>query len=75
LKVFAPVSIAFFALSVLWSLKTIAYTGGLSPTVVMLFLASIFTFLFGLLADQIAETRASIGKINKRLMDDTIDKE
>lgn len=68
MKFFAPVSIFLFGLSVLWSIKTIAYTGGLSPAVAILFMASIFTFLFGLLADQIAETRSSIGKITKYLM-------
>lgn len=70
MKFFAPVSISLFALSLLWSIKTIAYTGGLSPTVAMLFMAAIFTFLFGLLADQIAETRSSIGKITRHLMKD-----
>ena len=67
LKIFVPTSISLFLLSFLWSLKTIAYSGGLSPTVVMLFLAAVFTLFFGFLADQSAETRLSIGKINKLL--------
>lgn len=69
MKFFTPVSISLFVLSALWSIRTITYTGGLSPTVAMLFMAAIFTFLFGLLADQIAEVRLSIGKINKRFME------
>jgi glycosyltransferase involved in cell wall biosynthesis len=68
LKIFAPISIFLFIIGCLWSLKTITYSGGLSPTVVLLFLGGIFTFLFGLLADHIAETRLSIGKISKLLL-------
>jgi glycosyltransferase involved in cell wall biosynthesis len=68
LKIFTPISIFLFLVGLLWSVKTITYSGGLSPTVVLLFLGGIFTFLFGLLADHIAETRLSIGKINKILM-------
>ncbi len=68
LKVFVPISLALFILSFLWSIRTILYSGGLSPTVAMLFLGGIFTLLFGLLADQISEARLSIGKINKILI-------
>lgn len=68
LKVFVPVSIFLFVLSFLWSLRTILSTGGLSPAVAMVFLSGIFTLLFGLIADQLAETRLSIGKIKKFLM-------
>ena len=71
MKFFTPVSISLFILSVLWSIRTIIHTGGLSPAVAILFMAAIFTFLFGLLADQIAETRSSIGKITKHLMKDS----
>lgn len=65
LKIFAPISIILFIAGLLWSVRTIAFSGGLSPTVVMLFLAGIFTFLFGLLTDQLAETRLMMGKIFK----------
>lgn len=68
LKVFAPVSIFLFFISFLWSLRTLSSTGGLSPAVAMVFLSGIFTLLFGLLADQLAEARLSIGKIKKILM-------
>jgi len=68
LKIFVPISIFLFFIGFLWSSRTIAYSGGLSPTVVLLFLGGIFVFLFGLLADHIAETRLSIGKMNKLLM-------
>ncbi len=74
LKIFVPTSIFLLTISFLWSLKTIAYSGGLSPTVIMLFLAGIFTLLFGLLADQLAEARLSIGKIKKLLMNKTLGK-
>lgn len=67
LKIFAPTSIVLFVLSVLWSVRTIIYYKGLSSTVVMLFLAAVFTFLFGLVADQIAETRLSLGKMHKHM--------
>jgi glycosyltransferase involved in cell wall biosynthesis len=70
LKIFTPLSISLFLVGLLWSVKTITYSGGLSPTVVLLFLGGIFTFLFGLLADQIAETRLSIGKIIKLLINE-----
>jgi len=68
LKVFVPISVLLFLVSFLWALRSIAYSGGLSPTVTMLFLSGIFTLLIGLLVDQLAETRLSIGKINKILM-------
>ncbi len=68
LKVFVPISILLFFISFLWSLRTLSSTGGLSPAVAMVFLSGIFTLLFGLLADQMAEIRLSIGKINKNLM-------
>lgn len=71
LKVFVPISIFFFLLSVLWSIRTIAFSGGLSPAVAMLFMAGVFSFLFGLLADQIAEVRLSVGKLKKYMFQKT----
>ncbi len=71
LKVFAPMSIFFFLLSFLWSIRTISFSGGLSPTVAMLFMAGAFSFLFGLLADQIAEVRLSMGKLKKDMLKKT----
>jgi glycosyltransferase involved in cell wall biosynthesis len=68
LKIFTPVSISLFALSFLWSIRTILLTGGLSPTVTILFLGGIFTFLFGILADKIAEIRLSLSRINKYII-------
>lgn len=69
LKVFAPLSIFMFVLSIVWSIRTLSYSGTLTSTVAMLFLAGVFIFLIGLLSDQISEARMSIGKINKRLME------
>jgi len=69
LKVFAPTSIILFLMGVIWSIKVLLVdTGGVSSVGTMLLLAGILTFLFGLLANQIAETRFSIGKIIKSQM-------
>ena len=67
LKIFMPISILLIFLGCLWLLRTLASTGGFSPAVAMLFLAGIFIFLIGLLVDQLAEIRMSIGKINNLL--------
>ncbi|MBI5739145.1 MAG: glycosyltransferase family 2 protein [Nitrospirae bacterium] len=67
LKIFMPISILFVVLGCLWLLRTLASTGGFSPAVAMLFLTGIFIFLIGLLVDQLAEIRMSIGKINNIL--------
>lgn len=74
LKIFVPVSVCMFMFGLLWSVKTLAYSGGLSPAVVMLFLAGVLTLLFGFLADQIAETRLSMGRIKKILLEQTLGK-
>jgi|Deesub1362A_J573_1020465.scaffolds.fasta_scaffold01035_8 glycosyltransferase involved in cell wall biosynthesis len=68
LKVFVPISLFFFLLSFLWSIRTISFSGGLSPTVAMLFMAGVFSFLFGLLADQVAEVRLSVGRLKKEML-------
>ena len=68
LKVFVPMSGIMILMGFLWSLKTIMHASALTPTGTMLFLGGIFIFMFGLLADHLAETRISIGKINKLLM-------
>jgi len=62
LKVFAPLSLILFILGLLWSVRTILYSSQLTPTVAMFFLGSIFVFMFGLIADQLAETRLFMGK-------------
>lgn len=67
MKVFTPLSIILFVLGLLWSVRTIAFSGTLTPTVAMFFLGSIFVFMFGMLADQVAETRLFLGKIYKFL--------
>jgi glycosyltransferase involved in cell wall biosynthesis len=71
LKVFVPVSILLVFMSLVWSFKTLSYTGEITPTSTMLFLAGIFTFLFGVLADKIAELRLSLGKISNMLRNKT----
>ncbi len=68
LKIFAPVSVFLFLAGLLWSVRTIVFSGGLSPAVAILFLAGIFALFIGLLADQLAETRLTLGKMNKLLM-------
>ena len=67
LKIFMPISILFMFLGCLWLIRTLVSSGGFSPAVAMLFLTGIFTFLIGLLVDQLAEIRMSIGKINNLL--------
>lgn len=67
LKIFMPISILFIFLGCLWLIRTLISTGGFSPAVAMLFLAGIFIFLIGLLVDQLAEIRMSIGKTNNLL--------
>jgi glycosyltransferase involved in cell wall biosynthesis len=68
LKVFTPLSGLLVLMGIIWAVRTISYSSQITPTVAMLFLGGIFVFLFGLLADQIAEARLSIGKISKILM-------
>ncbi len=72
LKIFAPISLLLFCMGLIWAIHTLTYSLTLTATVAMMFLASIFVFLFGLLADQIAETRLSLGKINKILLENEI---
>jgi glycosyltransferase involved in cell wall biosynthesis len=67
MKVFTPLSIVLFILGLLWSIRTIIFSSSLSPTVAMFFLGSIFVFMFGMLADQIAEIRLFQGKVYKEL--------
>ena len=67
MKVFTPLSIILFVLGLLWSIRTILTSSALTPTVAMFFLGSIFVFMFGMLADQVAETRLFMGKIYKSL--------
>lgn len=67
LKVFTPVSLFLLLFGSLWSVRSFTISRGISSLGAMLLLAGIFILLFGLLADQLAETRLSIGKISKRL--------
>ncbi|MEM3101501.1 MAG: glycosyltransferase family 2 protein [Candidatus Nitrosotenuis sp.] len=68
LKVFVPISGILLFFGLLWSLRTFFMTKQISSLAAMILLIGIFVFLFGLFADQIAETRLSIGKMNKLLM-------
>ena len=68
LKVFVPISIFLLLSGLLWSLRTYSITKEISSLGALFFLAGIFIFMIGLLTDQVAETRLSLGKINKRLM-------
>lgn len=74
LKIFAPMSGVLFFLGIVWAIRTMTYsykmsgTLELSSTVAMLFMGGIFVFMFGLLADQIAQTRLTLGKMAKHLI-------
>jgi len=68
LKIFIPVSIFMLLCGLLWSLRSYFMTKEISSLGVMFLLSGIFIFVIGLLTDQLAETRLSLGKINKRLM-------
>ncbi len=65
MKVFTPLSILLFILGLIWAIRTILLTSTLTPAVAMFFLGSVFVFMFGILADQVAETRLFMGKIYK----------
>lgn len=68
LKVFVPVSIFLLLSGVLWSVKTYTGTKMISSLGAMLLLSGIFIFIMGLLTDQMAEIRLSIGKMKQLLM-------
>jgi glycosyltransferase involved in cell wall biosynthesis len=65
LKIFAPTSMILFFMGLLWSFRVFLIDYSISSIGAMLLMAGIVTFLIGLLADQISETRFSIGKIVK----------
>lgn len=67
MKVFTPLSMVLFVLGIIWSIRTIIFSNSLTPTVAMFFLGSIFVFMFGMLAGQIAEIRLFQGKVYKEL--------
>jgi len=69
LKIFVPTSIILFFFGVIWSVRSYLLTKEISSLGALFFLAGIFIFMIGLLTDQVAETRLSLGKINKRLME------
>jgi len=65
LKIFTPVSIFLLLLGSLWSLRGYYLTKTISSLGTMILLSGIFTFLFGLMVDQIAQTRLTLGKLIK----------
>lgn len=67
LKIFIPTSLFLLFFGVLWSLRAYFMTETISSLGTMILLSGILVFVFGLLADQLAATRLSIGKINKTL--------
>lgn len=67
LKIFVPTGLVFIVLSLLWAVRTIFHSYELTPTVAMLFLGAIIILLFGLIADQMAESRFMMGKIFKSI--------
>ena len=68
LKVFVPTSISLLFFGLIWSVRSYLLSKSISSLGVMFLLAGIFILMIGLLTDQIAETRLSLGKINKLLM-------
>jgi glycosyltransferase involved in cell wall biosynthesis len=68
LKIFMPISVFLLFFGFLWSLRAYFMTEEISSMGTMIILAGILVFVFGLLADQMAGTRLSIGKINKILI-------
>ncbi len=67
LKIFMPTSIFLFFFGFLWSLRAYSMTKTISSLGTMIFLSGILVFVFGLIADQLAATRLSIGRINRTL--------
>jgi glycosyltransferase involved in cell wall biosynthesis len=67
LKIFMPTSLFLLLFGFLWSLRAYFMTATISSLGTMIFFSGIFVFVFGLLADQLAATRLSIGRINKTL--------
>jgi glycosyltransferase involved in cell wall biosynthesis len=65
LKVFVPISAFLLLFGLLWSLRAYSMTKQISSLGAMILLTGVFVFLFGLLVDQIAETRLLMGKILK----------
>ncbi len=57
LRIFVPMSILFVSAGVIWALPYLALRRGLTTVALLLVLTGILIFLFGLLADQIAELR------------------
>jgi glycosyltransferase involved in cell wall biosynthesis len=68
LKIFLPISVSLLFFGFLWSLRSFLMLSEISSLGTMIVLSGILVFVFGLLADQMAGTRLSIGKINKILM-------
>lgn len=73
LKIFMPTSIFLLIFGFLWSFRAYTMTETISSMGTMILLAGIMVFVFGLLADQIAATRLSIGRINKTIKDNKQD--
>ncbi len=71
LKIFMPISIFLFFFGFLWSLRAYSMTETISSLGTMIFLSGALVFVFGLLADQLAAIRLSIGRINRTLKKST----
>jgi glycosyltransferase involved in cell wall biosynthesis len=65
LKIFTPVSIFLLLLGSLWSLRAYHMTRTISSLGTMILLSGVFTFMFGLMVDQLAQTRLTLGKLIK----------
>jgi len=67
LKIFLPISVSLLFFGFLWSLRSFLMLSEISSLGTMIVLSGILVFIFGMLADQIAETRLFMGKIYKSL--------
>jgi len=68
LKIYTPVSIFLLSIGLFWSLRGFYMKAVISPLGTMILLSGLFTFLFGLMVDQIAQARLTLGKLIKYQM-------
>lgn len=68
LKIYTPVSLFLLAVGLFWSIRSYFLKAIISPLGTMILLSGLFTFLFGLMVDQLAQARLTLGKIMKYQM-------
>ncbi|MHA2039697.1 MAG: glycosyltransferase family 2 protein [Promethearchaeota archaeon] len=65
LKIYTPVSIFLLSIGLFWAIRSYYIKAIISPLGTMILLAGLFTFLFGLMVDQLAQARLTLGKLIK----------